>query len=238
MTDVPMNTVPPQTLASVRYAHTSSGALAAVTRVIPGKPDRAADPTAREPDLPHGLLSRIATAHAYERYEILLVSGRPVTHSVTGTGAARKSVDSFDDGCRAMNDISTLMFDAADLATDGRADCICGFCVAMETPSIGGDVAGTDEHFTRGPWVRLDDAVNVTVDHRVMTPTGPRRAGDLAAGDLVVGDDGAPRALRSMSASSTEERRGVNVRTRSGTCSAGGIRFESELDGRCPIESR
>jgi hypothetical protein len=52
----------------------------------------------------------------------------------------------------------------------------------------------------------------------------------LVVGDLVVGDDGAPRALRSVIVVgvSTDERRGVNVRTRSGTFSASGFRFESE----------
>jgi hypothetical protein len=229
-TEVPLNTTPPQTLAALRYQRAANGTLLSVTRVIPGKPDRPADPSKRENDLPPKLLGRIATAHAFERYEVLLVAGRPVTHSVSDTGVARKTTDGYDDQCSAMNETSTLLFDAADLATDGRADCICGFCVAMETPTIAGDVLGTDEHFTRGPWVRLDDLVDVTPDHRVMTRTGPRPAGELVVGDLVVGDDGAPRALRSVIVVgvSTDERRGVNVRTRSGTFSASGFRFESE----------
>jgi hypothetical protein len=114
-----------------------------------------------------------------------------------------------------MNQTSRIEYDAADLAEQGDGSCVCGFCVAMAAPPVGGDVLGTDEHWTTGPWLRIDGAVDVTADHRLLTPSGPRAAGALDAGD-----DGAPRL-------------GVNVRTRSGAFDAGGLRFESEAGRAC-----
>jgi hypothetical protein len=117
---------------------------------------------------------------------------------------------------------------------DLHVACICGFCVDAAARIEAAEVLGTDEHFTRGPWVRLDEALDVTVEHRVLTPRGPRPAGALRPGDVVTGADGRPRVLRSVRAlPSAPPRRGLNVRTARGTFGANGFLLESEAPRDC-----
>lgn len=144
------------------------------------------------------------------------------------------STGTWSDRCW-LNQPSTLTFDAAGLLTGVQQSCICGFCVDAALAPSAPDVLATDRHWTRGPWVRLDGAVDVTADHRVMTPDGPRPAGALSAGDRVLSANGAPRVLRSVERLSGAERLGVNLRTRSGTFAAGGLLFESEQPRPCPL---
>ena len=76
--------------------------------------------------------------------------------------------------------------------------------------------------------------MDVTADHRVMTPSGPRTAGSLRAGDVVLGADAVPRVLRSVEpANESAPRLGRNLRTSTGVFEAGGFQFESETPHAC-----
>ncbi len=126
------------------------------------------------------------------------------------------------------------MFDATGLLVSTIQTCICGFCVDADLPvDTGEEVEGVDLHWTEGPWVRLDERVDVTVDHGVATPGGVVPAGLLRVGDEVLAADGTPRPFRSVrSLARGAERLGRNVRTRSGFFAAGGLLFASEAP--CP----
>lgn len=221
--------------AAIRYERGADGELRSVVRVLRNLPERPADPRNVDPVAALTNLGAFARAGVFERHEVLLLVGSPITHSVTGSGRRRSTKDNYAKDCSRMNQVSLLRYDAADLLVDGQTTCVCGFCVAMPVPAIGRDVLGTDEHWTSGPWLRLDDVVDVTADHPVITQAGSRLAGELRPGDSVVGADGRPRILRSVRALDDRPgmRPGVNVRTRSGRFAAGGFLFASEPGRAC-----
>ena len=172
-----------------------------------------------------------------ERHEVLLLLGQPERHSRDVAASERSVRDQYGKTCW-LNQISELTYDAAGMLSRYGQTCICGLCVAAPSaprPLSGADLLGRDEHWLAGPWLRLDERVDVTADHRVLTPAGPRPAGALRPGDLVLGEDGAPRRLSSVrTLPRGPERRGVNLRTRSGRFAAGGLLFESETPQPCP----
>jgi YD repeat-containing protein len=229
-----------EVVATVRYRRGSDGSLTSVVRGIGSKPDRPADPHHLEPALDSRVLDLLGGVGVFERHEVLLLAGSPVTHSVTGTGLLRIAEDNYAKDCATvggestMNHVAGINYDAADLAQEGNVNCVCGFCVSVPAPRVGGEVLGTDEHWSSGPWVRLDEEVEVTVDHPVATPAGPRPAGSLTVGDVVLGADGGPRVLQSTRLlTGPSERLGVNVRTRTGTFAARGFLFETEVSSEC-----
>lgn len=172
-----------------------------------------------------------------ERHEVLLLLGQPERHSRDVAATERSVRDQYGKTCW-LNRISELTYDAAGMLSRYGQTCICGLCVAAPSaprPLSGADLLGRDEHWLSGPWLRLDERVDVTADHRVLTPAGPRPAGALRPGDVVLGEDGAPRRLSSVrTLPRGPERRGVNLRTRSGRFAAGGLLFESETPQPCP----
>lgn len=171
-----------------------------------------------------------------ERHEVLLLLGAPAKHSVVGKGTALRTIDDWADGCW-LNQPSTVHFDAAELAIGKQATCICGFCVdaTVDLGSARGEAWARDEHWTRGPWVRLDGRLDVTADHRILTPSGPRAVSALSPGDLVLDDEGAPRPLLAIEhLPPGPPRLGANLRTTTGTFVAGGLTFESEAPRACP----
>ena len=170
-----------------------------------------------------------------ERHELRMLLGEPVRHSTDTSGEWPRTTDDYSPNCW-LHEPNMLHYDAADLLTGTGQSCICGFCVDAALDVAGEDVLGRDEHYSRGPWIRLDGAVDVTADHEVMTPTGPRPAAELHAGDEVLAADGGRRRLRTVEAlgHSTEERFSLNLRTRSGTFTAGGFVFRSESPRPCP----
>jgi hypothetical protein len=218
----------------LRYRRDGSGVVVSVDRTIAAR--RApADARARDPRITSDDLMPLLAA-PIERGEALLLLGAPVTSSDEHRGAARRVTDDYADGCW-MNSPSALEYDAAGMMIGVHTRCICGLCVDAEL-TIDVDPASVDAvdlHFTRGPWIRLDGAIDVTADHRVLTPRGPIPAGELRAGDEVLDADGSARVLASVEPlGETELRLGRNVRTVSGTFAAGGILFESEQPRACP----
>ncbi|MEI8259500.1 MAG: hypothetical protein WCJ30_27860, partial [Deltaproteobacteria bacterium] len=169
--------------------------------------------------------------------EVELALGAPSHTTDEHRGVERHITVDYAPRCW-MNGVSGFEFDATGLLVAPYAACICGFCVAAEIPATAPDITAVDLHWTSGPWVRLDGAVDVTADHRVMTPAGPRPAGVLRAGDVVLGADGALRVLRSVEPlSSRPPRLGRNLRTTHGVFEAGGIQFESEAPRECSERS-
>ncbi len=163
-----------------------------------------------------------------ERHEALLLLGSPVTRSDSGRGAARRVSHNYSDDCW-LNAISSLEFDATGLLVSTYQSCVCGFCVDADLPVEATRIEGVDLHWTEGPWIRLDGFVDVTAEHEVMTPAGPRRADSLSPGDEVLPPEGGHRVLRSVRPLPVgRERLGRNVRTADGTFGAGGILFVSE----------
>ncbi len=170
-----------------------------------------------------------------ERHEVLLLLGDPPKSSTDGQGIKRSTHDEYSNSCW-LNEVSGLDYDPADMLLGGSTSCICGFCVDANLAIDAVDVQGQDHHWTQGPWMRLDEAVDVTADHRVMTPTGPVMAGDLKAGDVVLNSAGQPHTLESVRRlPAGPARKGLNVRTQSGVFAAGGILFESETARACPM---
>ncbi len=221
------------------YDRDARGALTRVRRVIPaegGAPltetatfQRPRKPPMREP------VAALSYSIA-ERHEVLLLLGAPATSSRDGAGALRITRDDYAAGQCWLNDPSGMNYDAADLFSGASTACICGFCVDAALIIEAADVRGVDLHWTEGPWVRLDGAVDVTADHAVMTPEGPRPAGDLRPGDLVLDASGNPRRLRAAALlpADGQPRLGRNVRTRAGVFAAGDILFQSEAARPCP----
>jgi hypothetical protein len=217
----------------LRYRRDASGAPTSVERRL-GARQVPADPQARDPHVTSADLMPLLVA-PIERGEALLLLGAPVTSSDEHRGASRRVTDDYADGCW-MNSPSALEYDAAGMMIGVHTRCICGLCVDAEL-AIDVDPASVDAvdlHFTRGPWIRLDGAIDVTADHRVLTPRGPIPAGELRAGHEVLAADGSARVLVSVEPlGETEPRLGRNVRTVSGTFAAGGILFESEQPRPC-----
>ena len=216
---------------TLRYERGRDGRLLKVTRQLARGDQRPADFTAREPTVAPLFLKQLAGP--IERHEVLLLLGAPVRHSVTGRGRARHTSDGYDPECW-LNQPSALKFDAADLLVGTQTNCICGFCVDARTAVSAAEVLGRDEHWTRGPWVRLDGELDITADHRVLTPHGPRPAGALRAGDAVLAAGGGVRVLHSVRRLPPgPERLGVNLRSGDGTFAAAGILVESERPRPC-----
>jgi hypothetical protein len=164
-----------------------------------------------------------------ERHEVLLLLGPAFTHSVDGKGLRRRITDSYAGEDCWLDKTSTVEYDATGLIAKAYVTCICGFCVAAPEPLLGEEVLGADEHWTAGPWVRLDGRLEVTSEHRLMTPGGPVAAGALRAGDEVLRADGGVHTLRSVELLPPgPPRLGRNLRTASGAFVAGGLLFESE----------
>lgn len=212
---------------ALTYRRDRQGVLVGIDRQRDGRtsPARAAERDATV--APLHLMALVGSV--LERHEVELLLGAPATTSDDARGAARHVTEIWGADCW-MNTPSGIELDAAGLLVSTITTCICGYCVDAALPVDARDVEGVDLHWTTGPWVRLDDAVDVTADHGVWTPRGVVEAGELAAGDEVLDARGAPRRLRSVTLLPRgPERLGRNVRTRTRTFAAGGIRFASEL---------
>ncbi|MGZ3453254.1 MAG: hypothetical protein ACXVEF_26865 [Polyangiales bacterium] len=213
------------------YARDPEGKITAITRTTAtGKPRPIA--TSPDPTIVAEDLARLPTI--VERHEVLMLFGPPTTRSVTGKGVARETIDRYAGNACWMNQPSAVQYDPADLSSGIRVECICGFCVDSASAPHADDAIGYDEHFTEGPWIRLDGHLDVTADHALATPDGPRLAGTLTAGDVVLAEDGTPKPLLSVERLfSTAPRLGKNLRTTSGFFAAGGLRFVSEQPRAC-----
>ncbi len=222
---------PPHDSIILRYLRNSGGTLLSVERDVFGHRAPASattvDPAIRSEHL-------VAFRHSLvEQFEVTLALGAAVHASDQHRGAARTLTLDYAPGCW-MNGVSGFEFDATGLLVSTYAGCICGFCVSADLEVHAPDVTGVDLHWTTGPWIRLDGAVDVTADHNVMTPGGPRAAGVLRTGDTVLTADGGTRALRAVERLATGTMRlGRNVRTAAGVFEAGGIVFESETPRAC-----
>ncbi|MBI2392348.1 MAG: hypothetical protein HYV09_22365 [Deltaproteobacteria bacterium] len=216
----------------LRRTRDAAGKLLAVQRITAAGGLRPAEPLKRDKTVTVLDVTRVPVG--LERHEVLLLFGAPAKHSDTGSGVARTITDDYADGCW-LNAPSTLDYDATALFTKTQTTCICGFCVDARLAPHAADRTGFDAHWTRGPWVRLDGWIDVTADHEILTPTGPRPCGELVAGDEVLDDRGEARPLLSIERlPPTFERLGVNVRTTSGRFFAGGLAFASEGPRACP----
>ncbi len=199
-----------------------------------------ADASARDPSIRAETMSALIGL-PIEVHETQLLLGSAVQTSDDQRGVGRSiSLSYAENGCW-LNQPSTLIFDGTGLLASSRVDCICGFCVdaALPVDTAPEATLGVDLHWTDGPWVRLvladGSSLDVTSDHRVITPRGPIAAGVLRAGDEVSAARGGTIRLRSVELlAGGEARLGRNVRTREGTFAAGGVLFESETDQPCP----
>lgn len=226
-----------QPMLALAYRRDSRGVLTSIGRTLFGVHSRA-NPAQPDPTIRSKHVAALARSAFVERHEALLLLGAPVTHRDQKRGDQRRIDDHYSKGCW-LNAVSTLHFDAAGLLLHGGISCICGFCVDARLPVRAPDNLGVDLHFTRGPWIRLDGRVDVTADHRLLTPSGPRRAGDLRAGELVLAADGSPHRLRSVVRLARGPLRlGRNISTRRGYFVAGGLRFESEPPTACRLSPR
>jgi hypothetical protein len=214
------------------YRRDAAGNLVAVERQRgKGKPHRA-DGSARDPSFDFHDLRQLSGV--LERWEVLALTGAPVTHNSDNTGLKRTISDNYVEGCE-LNQATSVTYDPSEKLIDVRAECICGACVDARAPVSGREVIGRDEHWTRGPWILLDGELSITADHRVVTPRGSIPAGALRPGDLVTTSDGGVRVLRSVERLPIGgERLGINLRTRDGTFAAGGFLVESETPRACP----
>ncbi|MCC6875471.1 MAG: hypothetical protein IT378_14280 [Sandaracinaceae bacterium] len=224
----------PSASHELRYVRRSDGSLDRIDRRLAGgRPSRAA-PSRRDRSITpetFGPLSGVPI----ERREARMLLGAPASIHDELRGAARRSTDDWSDGCW-LNQPSAIEWDATNFAVNTTSPCICGFCVdaALRVEVEDAQVLGVDLHYTAGPWVRLDGAIDVTADHRVITPRGPVPAGELRPGDSVLASDGTVRELRSVEPLlEPGERLGRNVRTRAGVFGAAGLLFESEPLTRC-----
>lgn len=219
---------------SLIYVRDAAGRLQKILRMWFTAAPRPARADERDPGvLPQHL---DALPPVVERHEVLLLLGQPERHSRDVAATERSVRDQYGTSCW-LNQTSELSYDAAGMLSTYGQTCICGLCVAAPAeprPLAAAELLGRDEHWLAGPWLRLDERVDATADHRVLTPMGPRPAGALRAGDVVFGEDGAPRRLRSVRALGRgPERLGVNLRTTSGRFTAGGLLFESETPLPC-----
>ena len=207
------------------YRRDRAGALTRVLREVRGRRSRAT-PSARDSRIVAEDL-RVVSEGVMDRAEARLLFGSPVTSVDRGRGSQRELSDSYADGCW-MNETDIFQYDATGLYTRGSAGCICGFCVEASQRYEAHDVSGTELHWTRGPWLRLDGELVITADHELATPSGPRRADTLHVGDLVTGSDGASFSLRSIEHLDDTERLGRNVETAGGTFTVGRFVVVSE----------
>lgn len=234
-TDLGRPATAPASRLSLIYVRDAAGRLQQIQRQWFTSAPRPAHADRREPGVLPAHLD--ALPPVVERHEVLLLLGQPERHSRDVEATERSVRDQYGKTCW-LNQTSELTYDAAGMLSRYGQTCICGLCVAEPSaprPLSAADLLGRDEHWLAGPWLRLDERVEVTAEHRVLTPWGPRPAGALRAGDTVLGEDGAPRRLSSVRwLGSGPERRGINLRTRSGRFTAGGLLFESETVQPCP----
>lgn len=204
------------------FDRNKDGSLRGVRRRIDGKlePARTARP---RKDLTSAHVREINGA--FERHEVLLLIGPPITHSIDGRGVERTAQDSYTDDCW-LNKPSGVRYDAADKVSGTHQACICGFCVATPATAVG-ELLGQDEHWTQGPWLSVNGVV-VTGSHELATPDGPREASTLREGDMILDAHGTPIRLREVRSLPPGLRLGRNLRTSSGTFSAGGLLFHAE----------
>jgi hypothetical protein len=233
-TDLGRPATDPKARLSLLYQRDAAGRLTGIQRQWFTAPAQPAYADRRDPHVVPRLLDTLPPV--VERHEVLLLIGQPVKHS-RDAGLSEKGIrDEYSKGCW-LNKISELTYDSEGSLSRFGQSCICGFCVAAEseprTPA-GAELLGTDEHWIHGPWLRLDERIDVTPEHRVMTPSGPRPASELRAGDAVLAEDGSPRPLRSVRRLPPgPSRLGVNLRTSTGRFAAGGLLFESETARPC-----
>jgi hypothetical protein len=175
----------------------------------------------------------VAVRAELDRADALLYLGSPHTSSDQGRGADRRISDHFAEGCW-LNETSSLEFDGTGAMIGGRTACICGFCVDAALAVDAEEIEAVDVHWTTGPWIRLDGAVDVTADHEVLTARGWVPAGELVAGEPMIDGEGRTRVLERVERLPVgPERLGRNVRTRSRTFRAGGFVFLSEEPTPC-----
>lgn len=240
-TDLGRPATDPKGRLSLIYQRDASGRLVGVQRQWFGAPARPARPDRRDPAVKWLHLGTLPPV--VERSEVLLLLGRPERHSRDAGSSDNSIRDQYAKDCW-LNQISELTYDSAEMLSSYGQTCICGLCVAAESgprAPAGAELLGRDEHWRDGLWLRLDERVDVTPDHRVMTPSGPRPASELRAGDVVLTEDGSARPLRSVRRlPAGPARLGVNLRTTSGYFAAGGLLFESEIPRSCmdPVQVR
>lgn len=211
--------------ARLVYRRRRDGGLRSVVRTRRGR-SGPAQHAVRDTSVASADLSVVAGA-PIERGEARLLLGSPATAVDRERGAARELSDDYADGCW-MNETNYLAYDATGLLESAGSGCICGFCVDASLPWAAEDVVGTELHWSAGPWIRLDGELVVTPEHEIVTPDGPRASGTLRAGDLVMGSDGAPRALRTVERLGEGMRLGRNVETEAGTFVVGRFVVVSE----------
>lgn len=219
----------------LRYERDAQGLLVRIRRRV-GAHRGIADPTHPDTTLSSSDVAALAAA-PLEHHEALLLLGAPTTSSEEGRGVARVLHTDFAPDACWMNETSGLQFDAAGLLVRGTVGCICGFCVdaSLVDRREAAQALGIGMHWTRGPWVRIDGAIDVTIEHELVTPDGPRAAGSLAPGDVVTAADGSPHTIVSVELLPDEGLRlGENLTGADGTFAAGGLRFVSETTTRCP----
>ncbi len=207
------------------YRRDGRGNLVRVVRFLRGRRAIAA-PAARDTSVTAEDL-RVLAEGVVDRSEVRLLFGSPVTGVDRQRGAARELHDSYADGCW-MNETDILHYDASGLYTRGGTGCICGLCVEASQAYDASDALGTELHWRRGPWLRLNGELVITGDHELATPGGPRRADTLRVGDLVSGADGQPLAITSVEALDDAVRLGRNVETEGGTFTVGRFVVVSE----------
>lgn len=221
--------------ARLSYVRDARGALRSVRRRL-GPHRGATDPRHPDTTLSSSDVAALASA-PIELHEARLLLGAPTLSTDEGRGVARAIRTDFAPSACWLDQISGLTFDATGLLGQATVGCICGFCVAASVPLGAGETEradGVETHWTAGPWVRLDGAIDVTADHELVTPRGARAAGDLAAGDVVTAADGSAHVLRSVERVAGEALRlGVNLTTPDGVFAAGGLRFVSETARAC-----
>ena len=220
---------PPRAIRSesrLVYVRERTGELREIRRRRGTQPETAADHRSRDATLAAEDL-RVMTPAAFDRAEARLLFGAPESLVDRGRGPSREISETFGAGCW-LNEVNILVFDPTGLYREGREGCICGFCVDAAAPFVATEVLGTELHVRRGPWLRLDGELVITADHRVLTPSGPRRAGELRAGDEVLGADGEVIHLQSVEPLPDTERLGRNVETASGTFVVGRFVVVSE----------
>jgi hypothetical protein len=220
---------------AVRFSRGSKGRLRAVER----KRGRVKEAAAWDKPVPWVTRAEFAMIpEVTARGDVLLLLGAPHRHSVDvdRTTGLRQTSDDYSEDCW-LNEPSTIIYDAADVYRTSHAQCICGFCVDATQVTPSADADGWDIHWIGDSWIRLVTAlgpIDVTADHNVMTPDGPRLAGKLAVGDVVSTEAGGATVL--LAAERLPDiglRPGANVRTPSGVFAAGGLLFESETSAEC-----
>ena len=227
---------------TLSFVRDDAGALQEIRRQRGAGPETVADTTTQDPTVTPADLQRVPPWTP--RRDVLLALGAPKNHTDERLGVARWISDSWlSCGSGSPGSATSVDYDAEGRVTGYRSDCPYiedWYCVSAGVSLSAEAVIGTDEHWTAGPWVRLDGELDVTAEHRLITPGGPRPAGELAPGDAVLAADGSVRTLRSVEILPPgPERLGVNLRTESGTFGAAGFLLESEpLCPCCPPPHR